>query len=145
MIELLVVIAIIGILAAVVLVSLNSARDKANDAAAVAQLSQLRSQAELYYTDNNAYNTGAEDYDGITADCSADDNETTNLLADETVRQLLDAIKASAGDNDVHCFIGDQVYSFSTELSGGEEDDTFCVDSSGKAKEGTVAGTAGCV
>ena len=50
LIELLVVIAIIGILAAVVLASLNTARDSANDAAGKVQLGEVRNQAEIYYT-----------------------------------------------------------------------------------------------
>jgi len=49
LIELLVVIAIIGILSSVVLASLNSARDKGNDAAVKSNLSGARAQAELYY------------------------------------------------------------------------------------------------
>lgn len=56
LIELLVVIAIIGILAAVVLASLNDARNSGSDAKIKQQLSSLRSQAELVYTTNGNYN-----------------------------------------------------------------------------------------
>jgi type IV pilus assembly protein PilE len=55
LIELLVVIAIIGILSSVVLVSLNSARSKGGDAATEEQLTQMRSQAELVYSNMNSY------------------------------------------------------------------------------------------
>lgn len=53
LIELLVVIAIIGILSSVVLASLNSARQKGQDAAIKADLNNMRAQAELYFDDNN--------------------------------------------------------------------------------------------
>jgi prepilin-type N-terminal cleavage/methylation domain-containing protein len=55
LIELLVVIAIIGLLSAVVLASLNSARTKSRDARRLADLKQLQTALELYYSDNNAY------------------------------------------------------------------------------------------
>jgi prepilin-type N-terminal cleavage/methylation domain-containing protein len=63
LIELLVVIAIIGMLAAVVLASLNSARDKGANAAKKSSVNNIRAQAEIVY-DN------AGDYAAVCADAT---------------------------------------------------------------------------
>lgn len=55
LIELLVVIAIIGLLASIVLVSLNSARAKARDSKAQGDLRQIAIAMELYYDSNSRY------------------------------------------------------------------------------------------
>ena len=55
LIELLVVIAIIGILAAVVLASLNDARRGGSDASIKQTLGNARSQAEIVYNRNSAF------------------------------------------------------------------------------------------
>jgi type II secretion system protein G len=55
LIELLVVIAIIGILASIVLASLNSARAKSRDARRLADADAIKKALTLYYNDNQAY------------------------------------------------------------------------------------------
>ncbi len=66
LIELLVVVAIIGILASVVLSSLNTARAKGADAAIKANLANIRAQAEILY-DSNSPNSYAGICTGSTA------------------------------------------------------------------------------
>jgi len=55
LIELLIVIAIIGILASIVLVSLNSARVKARTAKSMKQLKSVNTAIESYHTLNGSY------------------------------------------------------------------------------------------
>ncbi|MFA7653741.1 MAG: prepilin-type N-terminal cleavage/methylation domain-containing protein [Candidatus Magasanikbacteria bacterium] len=59
LIELLVVIAIIGLLSTLAVVALGQARLKARDSKRLADLKQLQTALELYYTDNNAYPDGS--------------------------------------------------------------------------------------
>ena len=76
LIELLVVIAIIGILASVVLASLNSARSKGADAAVTATLNNQRAQAELYYDSNG--NSYIDMCDDATIDAAVSNADSTN-------------------------------------------------------------------
>ncbi len=73
LIELLVVIAIIGILSAIVLASLDSARSKGQDAAARADLDDARAQAE------NFYDSSTNSYGGV---CITAANATKPGIAD---------------------------------------------------------------
>lgn len=59
LIELLIVIAIIGLLSTLAVVALGSARVKARDSKRLADLKQLQTALELYYTDQNAYPAGS--------------------------------------------------------------------------------------
>lgn len=76
--ELLVVIAIIGVLASVVLASLNSARSKGANASIKANLANARAEAEMHYDDNGlsyanvCLNTATNNiWDNVTAAASA--------------------------------------------------------------------------
>jgi len=55
LIELLVVVAIIGLLASIVMTSLNSARAKAKDTRRITNVREIEKALELYYDINNTY------------------------------------------------------------------------------------------
>lgn len=68
LIELLVVIAIIGVLASIVLASLNSARRKSRDARRITDIKQIQLALELYFDAN------ASQYPAASATCNAATN-----------------------------------------------------------------------
>jgi len=59
LIELLIVIAIIGLLSTLAVVALGSARVKARDSKRLADLKQVQTALELYYSENNSYPAGS--------------------------------------------------------------------------------------
>ncbi len=137
LIELLVVIAIIGILSAVVLASLNTARSKGNDAAIQSDLDGLRTQAALYNSTNNNYGTNV----AAESDCAAADN----LFNDTTVKnQIAGVEKANAGGT-LTCNVaaGGSAYAVSSQMVA-DTTKYFCVDSTGVSTTTTSAlgGTA---
>ncbi len=67
MIELLVVIAIIGLLASVVLASLSTARKKGRDARRLADMKEIQTALELYYSDHNSYPAATSQASAVTA------------------------------------------------------------------------------
>ena len=92
LIELLVVIAIIGVLSAVVLAALNSARTKGIDASIKADLDSIRAQANSFYADNGAFSIGMvginNNRNSLKANCTyagsmfvLDSNIATNIVA----------------------------------------------------------------
>ena len=122
LIELLVVIAIIGILASVVLASLNTARDKGSDAAAKGALGQLRAQAELFYDTGRIY---------------------TGMCLSAQVAAIRTNAAANAFNNNVTvCNESASAYAVQVELkgSGGAGANRYwCVDSVGNAKNEAAA------
>jgi len=132
LIELLVVIAIIGILSAVVLASLNTARSKGSDASVMADLDGLRTQAQLYYNTNNGYGTNA----AVESSCIA----TDNLFSDTTIVKQVQGADAANGTGTVVCNVsaGGTAYAISAELLA-TPGTYFCTDSTGTSTTTTSA------
>lgn len=125
LIELLVVIAIIGILASIVLASLNSARAKGADAAVKGAMANMAAQAELYYDNNgNSY--------GTATDCSA------GVFTDPIIMAAIAQITSNSVAPVCNSTGQNWAMSISNLRGAGT---AWCVDNSGWRKPGTA--TAG--
>ncbi|MFH1611761.1 MAG: type II secretion system protein [bacterium] len=82
LIELLVVIAIIGLLASIVLVSVNSVRAKARDARRVSDMRQIQLALDLYYDDNNGNYPQENSSNGSWEDSTEDGGDFIDALLD---------------------------------------------------------------
>jgi prepilin-type N-terminal cleavage/methylation domain-containing protein len=130
LIELLVVIAIIGILAAVVLGSLNDARDNANDASAKTSLNNIRNAAEIYYSENS-FTYGTTDAAGVAAVVTPAVSTTGGICVSADIRPLLVAAGTQIGNNG-SCIANDESYAVQWQLRSLR---FFCVDSTGFSGE----------
>ena len=144
LIELLVVIAIIGILSSVVLASLNSARNKANDAAVKANLNNLRAQAAIYYDDSSGYySTGTYTFPLVSTICGS----ANSFFANGTVVGAVAAVTTAGGTPT--CYLGGTAgagnradkWAISAPLKTGG---SWCVDYTGWSKAGTAQTTGVC-
>ena len=131
LIELLVVIAIIGILSAVVLASLNSARSKGSDAAIKSDMDGIRPQAQIYFNDHNS-SYGSNSADESSCDATV---ATDNMFSDPVVaRQVTGADNANGVTAGITCNVagGGAAYAVSAELIA-TAGTYYCVDSTGMA------------
>ena len=140
LIELLVVIAIIGILAAVVIGSLNDARSGGQDASVKQSVANIRSQAELIYNSDN-----------YTYESVCGNQAVIDLLSAATrVVNGVTPFAESAGDasNDLtgavstrvaKCFDANTAYAAAAPLASVGE--FWCVDSTGASRQVATFGT----
>ncbi len=153
LIELLVVIAIIGILSAVVLASLNTARSKGNDAAVKANLDTIRTQSAIYYDTNNGYSLlTAGSYPVIAAVNATNGacSTASSLFADQNIAAAITAAD-NASTGAALCSIGASTATAPTAtwavyvpLTTGTTPAGWCVDSTGKSQASAVLTGAGC-
>jgi prepilin-type N-terminal cleavage/methylation domain-containing protein len=142
LIELLVVIAIIGILASVVLASLNSARSKGADAAVKANLANARAQAEIFY------DTNLNTYAGVCAVATGTINANVQaaLAAFGTGTVIING--ATQTTTTANCNASATAWAASVPLKTVTPDRYQCVDSTGASMStdtALVTGTFVCV
>jgi len=138
LIELLVVIAIIGILSAVVLASLNTARTKGSDAAIMSDLNTVQTQAELYYGTQTPNSYGTTAFIATLAGCTA-----SGMFTDSNIKAALTAAYSASGSTagNLACVAAGQTYAVAMKL-GMTPASWWCIDSTGVAKSVLVSATA---
>ena len=140
LIELLVVIAIIGILASVVLASLNSARNKGADAAIKASVTNARAQAEIFYDNGITYDAvctaGADNINPMILG-AVKKLSTAAVVGNDTQAFAYDSTGVAAGAAVCHDEASGwaAIVSLKSPVIPGSG---WCVDSTGAAKESTV-------
>ena len=140
LIELLVVIAIIGILAAIVLVSLGNARQKGADAGIYGNLDSIRTQAEVYAGNNSNLYAPADGVATTTADSTgAACGALAGLFSgDATIKQAVTSAASASGSSGTVCAAGKSYWAIAVPLKT-DATKAWCVASSGQAKQITTA------
>jgi prepilin-type N-terminal cleavage/methylation domain-containing protein len=139
LIELLVVVAIIGILASIILVSLNSARSKGGDAAVQTNIHTVSNQAELFYlSNNNSYLPTGGLAIGITTPCPTYVSGGTNMIiGDKNIASAI-AEAVNRGGNGSSCYNSSSGYAVAVGMKSSSST-SWCVDNFGTSKQEAFA------
>lgn len=135
LIELLVVIAIIGILAAIVLVSLGNVRQRGANVGVGANLASIRTQAEVY-----AQGNGSNQYSGLCG-VAPISNAIAAAKADAGINTLTNTTIGVAGSNGVatcHVSAANDAWAVEVPLLA-PNTQFWCVDSGGTSGTTTIS------
>ena len=140
LIEILIVVAIIGILSAIVMASLGSAKGKGNDVAIQSNLANIRAQSELYYSFVGNYGSGTPSPSPSYSQCA---NVSGSVIGSSTLgfaNALKAVVKLNGGttlgtDPYVACSnMGTPMSNWAIIASTSKPTVNWCVDSSGQSK-----------
>jgi prepilin-type N-terminal cleavage/methylation domain-containing protein len=141
LIELLVVIAVIGILAAVVLASLSTARAKGKDKAIISDLVNVRTEIQSYFSTNGTV--------GTYASWCPDTATSTSVFGDTKVKEIIRHAYSQAGGTPggstttpkIGCYANGSInWAVIAVLNEAGSTKAWCVDSAGKSQKYTLSG-----
>ncbi len=138
LIELMVVVALIAILAAVVISSLTSARNKGADASVKANLHTAANAAELFYTSNSSSYLPAGGSTFAIATCPVYSASGTNMLSKDSGVSSAVAEAVSRGGNGSSCYNSSSFWAIAVGLKTSAST-SWCVDNTGAAKQEAFA------
>lgn len=118
-------IAFVGILASVVLASLNIARSKGADAAIKANLANAYPKAEIYYdTNNNSYSGVCTNIDGILSERNAiSEASLSSAVCNDTAKAWAMSVSLKTNKDIIWCVDSS---GFNKEILGGITNQTSC-------------------
>lgn len=145
LLELLIVVAIIGILTSIVLVATGDARNKGADAGVKSNLQTVRSQAEIFYSNNgNSYVPliWSSDGPGYNDTCPTMnlDGAGSMFYRDKVIIEAIKEAVRRGGVSDSYCYNSSTQWAVVIPLKS--ESGTFwCVDSGGASRKVTASST----
>jgi len=122
LIELLVVASIISLLASIMLVAVDSARQKARLAAVKADIRTLFTEAELYYSSNGGYISA-----GFSGVCGSAGGFLQSPQAAAALQQISNLSRVSLSAGKFHCNIQPTAWSLALDISNlTNKDEVLC-------------------
>lgn len=134
LLELLVVVAIIGILSAVVMVSLSSSKKEGDDAAVKSNLSNLATQAEIFYSNNgNSFYPDTRMPPIPPGDCKRTDNTKNMFYMDDVVKSSLTEASKRGNSKVPQCAVSSNSWAVAVGLKK-NENTSWCVSAGGVSR-----------